>query len=142
MSYYHVSVKPEAVKKLEQFLEKNCKGYKLWIPPDNLFEDCVFVDIDTLPSKNSCYVFKPLTPDLYRDITDDFWLKSQDKTVVDITDEVMVVGRRISFNGIVTEAGKDLVNVSGKVFNKQIKLNVPKDCIEKISHKRKKKRQV
>lgn len=127
MECYYVYVKDLGAFK--KFAKNNLKKYKIWIPPKDLFENCVFVMTNEDPPVSSKFEFKKLTVDLYRSISEERILKTSEDVKVEVKDKIEIVSPSLSFKGIVSKVKKDFVYVIGKVFKKNIKVMVPKDYI-------------
>lgn len=131
------TVKTTRPAKFKLFAKKNFKKFKLWLPPKELFEDCLFIQIQgqNKPPLHKDFIFQKLTLNMYRSLTEkestsigqDLEVKS--KKVI-IGKKVKIVSPLVNFNGKVVRVVKDLVYIKGKIFGKEIKLAIPKDYIE------------
>lgn len=130
-------IKTNKTKQFKIFAKKNFKKYKIWIPPKELFEDSIFINMEDSPIENKYFIFKKLTPDMYRIITEketkliELDLEPKPKKIK-IGKRVRIVSPLVTFNGAVIKVVKDLVYIKGKVFGKEVRLAVPRDYIENL----------
>lgn len=128
-------IKTTKLDKFKDFAKRKFKKYKIWPGPSELFQSCIFFETSESTPPTKEFVFQKLTHDLYKKITNKeinfIGVHLEDKKKVKIGQRVKVTSRLVTFNGKVTGVENELVHVKGKVFNKVVKLAIPREYIER-----------
>jgi hypothetical protein len=129
MSWYYIQTKNSIA--CIKFITKKYKGCNIWIPPEDLFERCIFVDFfNTIPEDNR-YKYEKLTPDLYRKITDYncYMVGLNNDKKIKRGKKVNIVSPLLSFGAKVTGNSKQLINIKFKIKKRNLKMVVPREFI-------------